>query len=451
MPTQGTTVESLPALSALPEDAILYVVSNNADYKLPISLLKSLILANLPPAEIPDGLLNEDILTARLQDYLTSAQIDAVVEAAISAIPTYVLPETVVQQSDLTPITADIQGLQLAVQEIGEMTYVTAEQLASQLSGYIQTLPANLVYQDALDTLENRVSELELSEFVTPLQLSTELQGVVEQFPEPAKPSQLGKVYYVNVNFNDDVDRDGSIFAPYSSIQDAYAAVPEGSVVLVSPGIYNEYLTPDNKDILIQGYGVSGNNLVEIHGTLDITDTTIKTFRLKDVVLKNADINEPPLRISDNNAECHFENVRITRINDSNSSVVDFVSPLNYGVFFTNCSLEGQLLFSGSPDYTGTVKFNKCSHHNTIFSIWANFDVYINGTTSLAGIDHKKGNLYVSHTHGFGELGLVSTAGEGWRLSVTYTSLRNNDGTFATYQESLDADTYLQYVIKEII
>ena len=51
MPTQGTTVESFPALSALPEDAILYVVSNNADYKLPISLLKSLILANLPPAE----------------------------------------------------------------------------------------------------------------------------------------------------------------------------------------------------------------------------------------------------------------------------------------------------------------------------------------------------------------------------------------------------------------
>ena len=451
MPTQGTTVESLPALSALPEDAILYVVSNNADYKLPISLLKSLILANLPPAEIPDGLLNEDILTARLQDYLTSAQIDAVIEAAISAIPSYVLPETVVQQSDLTPITADIQGLQLAVQEIGEMTYVTAEQLATQLSGYIQTLPANLVYQDALDTLENRVSELELRDVVTPSQLSTGLQGVVEQFPEPAKPSQLGKVYYVNVNFNDDVDRDGSIFAPYASIQDAYEAVPEGSVVLVSPGIYNEYLTPGNKDILIQGYGVTGSNLVEINGRIIIGVDLVSNFCLKDVVVTNSVSTESPISITENIGNCYFENVQVKLMDGSSVPAVEITGPVPGEVSFLNCPIEGDVLFNGAPVASTTVKFKGCSHSEAHFKVLANFDVYIDDTTSLKGITHTDGNLYVSHTRGFGTAGLVSTAGAGKRLSVTYTSLRNNDGTFAPYQESLDADTYLEYVIKIMV
>jgi hypothetical protein len=261
----------------------------------------------------------------------------------------------------------------------------------------------------------------------------------------------LGKVYYVNENFDADVSRDGSIFAPYSSIQDAYDAVPEGSVILVSPGVYDEYLTPGNKDILIQGYGVSGNNLVEINGQININAGVVNNFRLKDVVVKNVSTSEPAVKITGNTGTCYFENVHVKLINGTTAAAVELTGPITGEVSFLNCPIEGEVLFNGAPVVGTTAKFKGCSHSETHFKVLANFDVYIDDTTSLKGITHTDGNLYVSRTRGFGASGLVSTASAGKRLSVTFTSFRNNDGTFAPYQGSLDADTYLEYVIKEMV
>lgn len=510
MPTQGITIKSLPSLSALPEDSILYAVSNDADYKLPISLLKSLILENLPPAEIPEGLLNEDILTARLQNYITTTQIDAAVEAAIpegllneetlttrlqdyltttqvnaaieaaipanlvnednlntrlqdyltstqtntaietaiSAIPNYVLPETVVHQNDLTIITQDIQNLQLAVQEFEGSTYVTSEQLTTQLSGYIQTLPANLVYQDALDTLEDRVSVLELSEFITPSQLNTELQAILNQFAGPPSTVQLGKVYYVNVDYAEEVERDGTITAPFADINDAIITAPPGSIILVSPGVYTMDVNPLGKDVTIQGFGVTGSNLVEINGQLLINSNVVNTFRLKDVKLKNVSLTEPVIKITGNSGKCYFENVQVNLIDGSTAKAVEVTSPIMGDISFLNCSIGGEILLNGSQ-FGAIVSFTGCSNPAAHFNIQADVDVYIDNTTSLNGITHADGNLYVSHTRGFGSIGLICTTGSERTLSLAYCSLRYNTGGFAPYQESVEAETILDYVIKQ--
>lgn len=780
MSTQGSTFDSFPALQSLHDDACFYVIHNDTDYKVTAAMLKALVLANLPPAELPPGLVNEDSLNVRLESYLTQEQINQAITAAVEAIPQYTLPEDVVRTADLEGIQTDLEAVRQAQREAAEVTYVTPDQLSQMFADYVPTIPSNVVREEALQvladrvtalenathlsqgdlddlqqtieakipqgpfvspdmvvTLEQRVQAVEVKEVVTPEQLiaaieaipapevvdlsglatkeeltglvtseqlSTaletlehpvpsipenlvtteqlataleavqipedlvkqdaldavdqrlqvveaketvtpqELQAAIEAIPAPEavdlsglatkeelqtalesiehpvpeipadvvrtsdlqeaieaipqvqvpdvsefvteaqmiqaisnighpvpelpanlvtteqlsaalealpegqepvdlssyatkaeveaaieqieipapvdvsnlatkdevaqvqagipsvvgfatqesldlvsqeqiniagrvtaleevpayelpsdvvredalnlklskpaqsvnnavlmfeddalvqKSAQMARLFYVNA-LATNPNEDGSVFAPFKTIQAALNAAPVQSTILVAPGAYNEVIIPTKANVLVQGFGCFGSNQAEIRGQVKLTGASLTRFRLKDIQIRNTATDVSPLVMEGGQLRHYFNNVTVELMAGTTVPAVDVYGDTSNWVAFFGCDLGGEVRLGGNPAVNTAFYFNSGAHASFHLNMVSAYNVAMHDMVRLNGITHATGNLGLTRVTGFGAVGLNSTAPAGV-MKIEFSSLRKDDGSFAPY------------------
>ena len=442
MSTQGTTLDSLPPLETLNDSDLLYVVSNNKDYKLAALKLKQLVLANLPPSELPEGLVNEELLNTRLLDFYTKTQVDEAIATAVEAI---VLPEgpdlsAYASKADLTAAIAAI----VVPEALDLSNFATNAALDDAVAGATSQVLSSEAFTAVVTDLndkDNQTAEAlqTLSETVD-LKLSKPAEAVrnaVLAFQDEQLvqlSAQLGRIFYVN-RLTTNLNEDGSVFAPFKTIQAALNSVPASSTILVAPGAYSETITPPRVNILLQGSGCVGALQTEINGQVLITGATITRFRLKDMQVRNADVNTSPVKMDGGQLRHYFNNVVVELMQGSVVPAVHITGTPSNWVAFLNCDLGGDVLLDGTPAAGTAIYFNSGAHTSTHINIQAAYDVIVHDMVRLNGITHTAGNLSLTRVTGFGNKGLSSTADTG-RLNVEFSSLRKKDGTFAPLVKS---------------
>lgn len=76
MPNQGLTIDSFPTMEIFDSNAVIYVVSNDEDMKITAGELKDLLIENLPPPPMPEGVVSEQNFNSILEADQTFQQVE---------------------------------------------------------------------------------------------------------------------------------------------------------------------------------------------------------------------------------------------------------------------------------------------------------------------------------------------------------------------------------------
>ena len=191
---QVMTIDRLPLLPTIDDKAIIYVVLNNKDYKCTAEQFKALMLADMPPQPLPEGLVNLTILEETLLPYKnsegTTLEIAEAIRQVSEAIPQ--LPEGIVTQTTLGDLVINLDAyVELAQKVTGleEAGFVTMEALGSMFQEYKPPVPENMVTTQQLTELTQQLEQKdqELTQYKETVHTKEEIGQLFENYvpPEP--------------------------------------------------------------------------------------------------------------------------------------------------------------------------------------------------------------------------------------------------------------------------
>lgn len=121
------------------------------------------------------------------------------------------------------------------------------------------------------------------------LLVSLIMQPVFSKSPQPAAPQTTDAAFYVALNGND-TSGNGSAAQPWATITHALDSVPDGSTILVKPGVYNGR-------VQLRGsftQGVTVRSEIPYQAQLRHNDTVITCFYGQGITLEGFDIAHTP-------------------------------------------------------------------------------------------------------------------------------------------------------------
>lgn len=402
---QGITIDGLPSLGQFSPEAIIYVVLNDQDFHIKFDTLRQFLVDNLPTVEIPEGLSTVEDMQAYVDDLFANEDFAEKVVTVFrdnkaSLLDGFINSENLElnlgQQSIIQSFTQRIQALEQSDEDL-----VTTAQLQQAIS---------------------EIEQPNLSAYAT----KEELEGLV------GLTTKMGKVFFVNVNSNNTVEN-GSPEAPFKTIQAAIEAVPTASVIQLSPGSYREDITFVRDNILIQGYGCVGANIVEIVGTVTFgteVNPNITRCRFKDVTLKNSAVDKPAMNFNNNLGRHYFDNVVVEPMAGTTVPALNFEGETKNWLVFRNCEIGGLIKFTNPSATPLTVYFENGGHTKMEILSEADVKIKMTGTNKGKKITLNNGTIQARQISGFtGVDGVaVEINSQGQTSYITYSDFMDYEG-----------------------
>lgn len=302
-----------------------------------------------------------------------------------------------------------------------------------QLSGKADTSAlAALATKEELETLDTGVH----------LPENAVLKGVLTVGPDQTVVAQKlndGRTYHV-VGDNTHPDPDGSLLAPFKTIQDAVDAVPSNqsnAVIVIHPSVaggdYAGFTVNDRTNLFIVGEGNVDFHPVKMTGTITITGNTTR-IRVKNLAIA-ANVNtETQLIITGTQGRHYFENVTIEPRANYTGDVVQIDNLTNW-VDFVNCNIGGRVVLGGEPSANALVAFRNANHPKLDLKVVGDYLVRMHEITRIGRISREQGRVFLSNVRGFYSVegkAIVSSGDVAGVLSMDLVSLRQEDGSYAT-------------------
>ncbi len=331
--------------------------------------------------------------------------------------------------------------------------FATSEQLAEGLGDKADSYALEgLATTEALTQgLAGKADTSSLSSFVTQTQLEELDTGV--HVPEAAAPNTVltvgnagvvtasrvddGRTYHV-VGGTAHPTADGSLVAPFGTIQAAIDAIPSAqsnAVIVVHPSVgganYDSIVINDRTNLFIVGEGNIDAHPVKIVGSISITGNTTRV-RVKNISFgADTEVNEQ-LIITGGQGRHYFDNVTFEpRANYTGPVAV--ISNLTNWVDFVDCNIGGRIELTGEPSVNALVAFRGGNHPKFDLHVLADYLVRMYDCTRIGRINRAAGRMYLSNMRGFygvEGVGIVSAGEETGILSMDLVSMLTEDGTY---------------------
>ena len=347
-----------------------------------------------------------------LSDLVTSNDL----RAAIAEIP----------QPDLSGLVTQ-EALSAAIEAIPP-TDLSGLATTQELQALQQTIPTDVVTAQELASVAATIpTEEQMAEKLT--KPAAEDLGSVLAYENGTlvhKTLQTGRLFFVNGQYTGEL-QNGSLLHPYKTIQGALDAAPASSTIMVMPGAYNENLTNVRDNILVQGFGCTDAQQVNVIGTVTVGNPARPTntrFRMKDIQLKNANVDSPVLVFGDTAGRHYFHNVTVEPIAGTTVPPVQFTGAISNWVDFMFCNFGGEVLLAGAPNNC-SVTWRHAGHAGLVVNMVENYNVIYHGGTRAGFINHANGSLSITNSIGFvGQNGkaVVSSSNVG-TLAIQHSSL----------------------------
>ncbi len=359
--------------------------------------------------------------------------------------------------------TEDLQGLATSEQVVQGLAgkldsaaaegFATSEQLAEGLGDKADSYALEgLATTEALTQgLAGKADTSSLSSFVTQTQLEELDTGV--HVPEAAAPNTVltvgnagvvtasrvddGRTYHV-VGGTAHPTADGSLVAPFGTIQAAIDAIPgaqSNAVIVVHPSVaggnYDSIVINDRTNLFIVGEGNIDAHPVKIVGSISITGNTTRVH-IKNISFgADTEVNEQ-LIIIGGQGRHYFDNVTFEpRANYTGAVAV--ISNLTNSVDFVDCNIGGRIELAGEPSANAFVAFRGGNHPKFDLHVLSDYLVRMYDTTRIGRINRAAGRVYLSNVRGFygvEGVGIVSAGEETGILSMDLVSMLTEDGTY---------------------
>ena len=175
------TPDRFPILNEMSDSAVVWVISNNVDYHITLGSLKELMIANLPPAELPTNIVTTEELIDGLSSKVDVDVIEGFVTAqqladAIANIAPLDIASAVANYFSENPL--ETNGLYLTSETLEEDATIAAirEALAKKLgSGALEGYAT-------IDDLEIKADKSELEGLVTLGDVSATVASLLTSF-----------------------------------------------------------------------------------------------------------------------------------------------------------------------------------------------------------------------------------------------------------------------------
>lgn len=175
------TPDRFPSLTDLSDTAVVWVISNNIDYHITLGSLKELMVANLPPAQLPTNIVTTEELIDGLSSKVDVDVIEGFVTAqqladAIANIAPLDIASAVANYFSENPL--ETNGLYLTSETLEEDATIAAirEALAKKLgSGALEGYAT-------IDDLEIKADKSELEGLVTLGDVSATVASLLTSF-----------------------------------------------------------------------------------------------------------------------------------------------------------------------------------------------------------------------------------------------------------------------------
>ena len=331
-----------------------------------------------------------------------------------------------IPQPDLSGLVTQ-EALSAAIEAIPP-TDLSGLATTQELQALQQTIPTDVVTAQELASVAATIpTEEQMAEKLT--KPAAEDLGSVLAYENGTlvhKTLQTGRLFFVNGQYTGEL-QNGSLLHPYKTIQGALDAAPASSTIMVMPGAYNENLTNVRDNILVQGFGCTDAQQVNVIGTVTVGNPARPTntrFRMKDIQLKNANVDSPVLVFGDTAGRHYFHNVTVEPIAGTTVPPVQFTGAISNGVDFMFCNFGGEVLLAGAPNNC-SVTWRHAGHAGLVVNMVENYNVIYHGGTRAGFINHANGSLSVSNSIGFvGQNGkaVVSSSNVG-TLAIQHSSL----------------------------
>ncbi|MFA5490136.1 MAG: hypothetical protein WC284_13115 [Candidimonas sp.] len=259
-------------------------------------------------------------------------------------------------------------------------------------------------------------------------------------------------ILYVSDSQGDDIDGNGSLNRPFETIQTAINASNNGDYIRIMPGLYIEDLQIDGLDnIVIEGYGVSYNNLVEIQGSVLIENGSTQIY------FKNLNISgnsiDVPITINSTDGYLSFENIFV----GGNSTAVDFVGSNQNWIDFIDCSIDGIVDISGTPLSGSMVRIIGNNSYATDINVsHINWKVIIEDCHRLGIINHADGHLILNNIKDIlsdGGTAITSTANNlsDNFISIQNVNFRDENGNYGIINKTGNCDYLIAYCNRDVL
>lgn len=282
------------------------------------------------------------------------------------------------------------------------------------------------------DFVANAVAGIDLSGFAT----TSSVEDLAEQVDNKisAADTKSGRILFVDGAVRDNAD--GSIAAPFATLQQAIDAAPSSSIIQLlgpkpgSTGYVGETVINNKENLIIQGYGCAGSHSTVIFGQVKITGSSTR-IRFKNLAIRGKD-NKEALLVDGSQGRLYFDNVDFSPEAGSAGPIVRITNGAANWYAFNECSADGDIEVQDT-NANVAIYFNRHNAFGTKLYINSQCRVTVVQATQFGYIEQNEGTLDVRHCCGFaGKDGVAIKAAES--VSRSYVSFTDfeRDGSYLT-------------------
>lgn len=383
----GANVYSFQELAEYNPEAVLYVALGNKDHNVRLKVLVDYVLGAVGEAQIPEDVVRQAAMELFVNNALDNLEI----------------PTAEITDANLEEKVLALQGLKDLVERITAVEGKVEQLTPPDLTKYAQ-LASGLVRNKAVVVDANGAL------------INTVLGST--------------RLVYVYKRRTAATFSDGSLEAPYESIQEALDSVGTSitnAVILIQPsqsGNYAGFNVTERINLMLVGYGCTDAHTVRIDGAVTNTGAGGTRLRLKDVQIKQTDANVPAYTHNGTQARDYFKNVTMEPASSSQTTPVMVLTDVRNWIDFEDCNISGLVLINGTSTNSALVAFRSANADKMVIDLQADTKVLINNTTRIGSIKQSKGIVEVNHTHNFvGDAQGVAIDSTGGEVSLSFTNL----------------------------